>query len=170
VPGLVVALLPRIGLRVVLIGWVAAIALAFVLGRYEPAIFGYRMHFQLDIPWRGLGEAYFSFDNWHLLFWVLPVIVVAARRFLFSRELAPLTVVVGSGALFLLLGFSITSAAVWVEDQSTVNRATLHLAPLLAAWLVLLVHHALAATAPAPSPQPAVAAEPALAPVDSVDA
>ena len=42
----------------------------------------------------------------------------------------------------LLLGFSLTSAAIWVEDQSTVNRATLHLAPLLGVWLLLLMHRA----------------------------
>jgi hypothetical protein len=170
VPGVIVAIMPRIGLRVVVIGWICAVALAFVLGRFEPVIFGYRLHFQLDIPWHGLGEAYFSFDNWHLLFWVLPAVLLVARRELVTREIAPLTVVVGSGALFLLLGFSITSASVWVEDQSTVNRATLHLAPLLATWLVLLVHRALAAGAPEPSPQPASMAAPALVPADSVDA
>jgi len=26
---------------------------------------------------------------------------------------------------------------VWVEDQSTVNRATLHLAPLIMVWMLL---------------------------------
>lgn len=171
VPGVVVALLPRVGVRLVMIGWVLAIALAFLLGRYELAIFGYRLHFQLDVPWRGLSEAYFSFDNWHLLFWALPVILIAARRHLVSRELAPLTVAVGSGVLFLLVGFSISSAAVWVEDQSTVNRATLHLAPLLGAWLVLLVHRAMTDSPPAAAPQSAAAAAaPALAPADSLDA
>ena len=33
----------------------------------------------------------------------------------------------GLGLLFLLFGFAFTNAAAWVEDQSTVNRATLHL-------------------------------------------
>jgi len=170
VPGLIVARMPRLGLRIVCIGWLGAIVLALVLGRFEPVIFGYRLHFQLDIPWHGLAEAYFSFDNWHLLFWVLPVVLLATRRQLVSRDIAPLTVVLGSGALFLLVGFSITSASVWVEDQSTVNRATLHLAPLLATWLVLLVHRALGTAAPAASPQPLVATTPAMAHADGVDA
>jgi hypothetical protein len=170
VPGVIVALLPRIGLRVVVIGWVCAIGLAFVLGRFEPVIMGYHLHFQLDVPWRGLGEAYFSFDNWHLLFWILPAVMLAARRQITTREIAPLTVVVGSGTLFLVLGFSITSASVWVEDQSTVNRATLHLAPLLATWLVLLVHRALVADAAEPAAAPAGVPAPSLASADSVDA
>ena len=148
-PGLLVAWLPRHGMRIVVAGLAIGVALLFLLGRYEPVILGYHLHFQLDVPWHGLVEAYLSFDNWHLLFWVLPVIVVATRHWLVDRELAPLTAVVGSGALFLLLGFSITSAAVWVEDQSTVNRATLHLAPLIGVWLVLLVRRALESGAPA---------------------
>ena len=155
-PGILVALMPRVGLRVVLAGWVAGVALLFVFGRYEPVILGYHLHFQLNVPWHGLTEAYLSFANWHLLFWVLPAVVIAAWQWVIGRDLAPLTAVVGSGALFLLVGFSLTSAAVWVEDQSTVNRATLHLAPLIGVWLVLLVRHALAnVTEPGPLPSPA---------------
>jgi len=172
VPGLVAGLLPRHGLRIVVFGWVAAIVAIFLLGRYEPTIFNYRLHFDLNVPWHGLVEAYLSFANWHLLFWVLPAILLATRDRVVSQELVPLTVVVGSGALFLLLGFSLTSAAIWVEDQSTVNRATLHLAPLLAAWMVLLVHRALTARASEKAPQPAQAPEvtPALPAVPTVDA
>jgi len=180
-PGALVALMPRRGPRIVLAAWVAGIALVFLLGRYEPVIFGYHLHFQLNVPWHGLMEAYLSFANWHLLFWALPAIVLATWRWVVGRELAPLSVVVGSGALFLLLGFSLTSAAIWVEDQSTVNRATLHLAPLLGAWLVLLVQRALAATAPvvsapvamAPPGEAGVLAAPAAAvalPADAHDA
>jgi len=146
-PGVLVATMPRLGPRIVLAGWAAGIALAFLLGRYEPVLLGYHLHFQLNVPWHGLMEAYLSFANWHLLFWVLPAIVLATWPWVVGRDLAPLGVVVVSGALFLLLGFSLTSVAIWVEDQSTVNRATLHLAPLLGVWLVLLVQHALAGTA-----------------------
>jgi hypothetical protein len=180
-PGVLVALMPRRGPRIVLAAWVAGIALVFLLGRYEPIIFGYHLHFQVSVPWHGLMEAYLSFANWHLLFWAVPPIVLATWRWVVGRDLAPLSVVVGSGALFLLLGFSLTSAAIWVEDQSTVNRATLHLAPLLGAWLVLLVARALDATAPAarasvPAPAPdapatLTAAAPAVAlPGDAHDA
>ena len=44
----------------------------------------------------------------------------------------------GLGLLFLLFGFAFTNASTWVDDQSTVNRATLHLAPLSVVWLLLV--------------------------------
>jgi hypothetical protein len=44
---------------------------------------------------------------------------------------------VAAGVAFLLFGFAFTNARLWVEDQSTVNRATLHLAPLIVVWMVM---------------------------------
>ena len=45
--------------------------------------------------------------------------------------------------------FAFTNAGAWVEDQSTVNRATLHLAPLALIWMMLVVRTWLAKSAPA---------------------
>ena len=45
--------------------------------------------------------------------------------------------VVASGLLFLFVVFGFSDARVWVTDQTTVNRATLHFAPLLAVFTVL---------------------------------
>ena len=39
--------------------------------------------------------------------------------------------------VFVRFGFAFTNARLWVEDQSTVNRATLHLAPLIVVWMLL---------------------------------
>ncbi|MBK6334390.1 MAG: hypothetical protein IPF60_00925 [Betaproteobacteria bacterium] len=47
-----------------------------------------------------------------------------------------MTLAIGMG--FLFFGFTFTNAYAWVEDQSTVNRATLHLAPLLVVWVMLV--------------------------------
>jgi hypothetical protein len=145
VPGVLVALMPRLGPRIVLAGWLAALAAMLAFARYDAVVLGYHLHLQLNVPWHGLLEAYFSFANWHLLFFALPAVLLVARRWLLAPDIVPFTAVAGSGALFLLLGFSLTNVAVWVEDQSTVNRATLHLAPLLGVWLLLLMHRALAA-------------------------
>jgi hypothetical protein len=49
-----------------------------------------------------------------------------------------LTVTLGLGLLFLLFGFAFTNASTWVDDQSTVSRATLHLAPLAVVWMLLV--------------------------------
>ena len=39
--------------------------------------------------------------------------------------------------MFLFVGLAFTNAFLWVEDQSTVNRATLHLAPLIVVWMLV---------------------------------
>lgn len=75
--------------------------------------------------------------NWNLLWYGALAVAVLARRHLLSREVAPYTAMVAAGLMFLLFGFAFTSARAWVEDQSTVNRATLHLAPLVIVWMLL---------------------------------
>jgi len=48
-----------------------------------------------------------------------------------------LTMIVLGGLLFLFFVFGFTNASYYVSDQSTVNRATLHLAPLIVVFMVL---------------------------------
>ena len=139
VPAAVAALLPRHGLHVAFAGFGVAIALFVVLARLDLVLLGYRLHLEFDLPWRGLVDAYFAFGNWHLLWYGAIAAALLGWRQLFSKELAPLTIVVAAGLLFLFFGFAFTNARLWVEDQSTVNRATLHLAPLVAVWMVLVM-------------------------------
>lgn len=160
VPGVIVALLPRHGMRIAAAGWLVGVLLVLALSRFDTVILNYRLHLQLELPWRGLVDAYLSYANWHLLFWLLPGVLLVGHRVLDARGIAPLTAVIVSGALFLLLGFSLSNAYVWVQDQSTVNRATLHLAPLLAVWMLLIVQRVLAA--PVSQQQALPVPEPAL--------
>ena len=67
-------------------------------------------------------------------------------RQLLSPSVAPYTMVVAGGLLFLFFGFAFTNASAWVEDQSTVNRATLHLAPLVVVWIFVCMRAWLAGT------------------------
>ena len=136
-PGIVAALLPRHGLRVAAACFGIAALAALVLTRSGMTIVGYHLQLDYDMPWDGLVEAWFTFANWHLLFYGAAAMVVLAWRHLLSRELAPLTITVAAGLAFLMFGFAFTNARVWVEDQSTVNRATLHLAPLIVVWMLL---------------------------------
>jgi len=137
-PGVVVALAPRRGLWIVAGAFAAAIAAFLVLAQTNPVVLGYQLHLTFDLPWRGLTDAYFNYANWHLLWYAVAAAVVLGRRELFSPAVAPLTVIVGGGLLFLLFGFAFTNARLWVDDQSTVNRATLHLAPLLFVWVIVV--------------------------------
>ena len=118
--------------------WVAAVILVLVLAQTNASLLGYQLRLNFVSPWRGLSDAWFAFGNWHLLWYGAIAVGVLGWRQLFERELAPLTLVVGSGLLFLFFGFSFTNAAQWVADQSTVNRATLHLAPLVVVWMALV--------------------------------
>jgi hypothetical protein len=137
IPGLLVAWLPRYGLRIAAACFAVAAIGALVLTRTGLTILGYHLQLEFDMPWNGLSQAYFTFANWHLLFYGALAVAILGWRHLLSRELAPLTVIVAAGMAFLLFGFAFTNARLWVEDQSTVNRATLHLAPLIVVWMLM---------------------------------
>jgi len=136
-PGVVAAGVPRYGNRFAAGCFAAAAILAFVLTQHGVTVLGYRLKLDYDMPWRALLDAWFAYANWHLLFYGAAAMAVIAWRHLLSRELAPLTITVAAGIAFLIFGFAFTNARVWVEDQSTVNRATLHLAPLIIVWMIM---------------------------------
>jgi len=138
IPGLVMALLPRYGLRIVAAMFIGAILAMILLAHAETKVLGYNLHLDFAMPWRALFDAYFTFGNWHLLAYGAIAIAVLARRELFSPEVAPLTVTLAAGGIVLFFGFAFSNAGAWVEDQSTVNRATLTLAPLATLWMLLL--------------------------------
>ena len=136
-PGIVAAFLPRHGLRFA-IGFFAVAALAaLVMTQTGLRVLGYQARLSFRMPWHSLAEAYFLLGNWHLLFYGAIAVALLGWRHLLTRDLAPLTITVAGGLAFLAFGFGFTNAGVWVEDQSTVNRATLHLAPLLALWMIM---------------------------------
>jgi hypothetical protein len=137
VPGIVIAMVPRQGIRIVAALFVLALGAMLVVARAEPTILGYHLHLDFEMPWRALFDAYFAFANWNLLWYGAFAVTVLGRRHLLSREVAPYTAILAAGLMFLLFGFAFTNARVWVEDQSTVNRATLILAPLLVVWMLL---------------------------------
>jgi hypothetical protein len=136
-PGLAVAMLPRQRVRILATVFLIAICIMIVLASTEPMILTYHLHLDFDMPWRALFQAYFAFGNWNLLWYGALAVAIVARRHILSPEIAPYTAVVGAGLMFLFFGFAFTTARVWVEDQSTVNRASLHLAPLIALWMLL---------------------------------
>lgn len=163
-PGFVAALLPKGGVKVAGVMLALAIGAVLVLAQTKASVLGYQLRLNFVSPWRGLSDAWFAFGNWHLLWYGAIAVAVLGWRQLFSRELAPLTIVIGSGLLFLFFGFAFTNAAQWVADQSTVNRATLHLALLVAVWMALVFQRwyeaqvAKAPTASAPTMPETIAA------------
>ncbi|MET0732500.1 MAG: hypothetical protein ABW054_05450 [Casimicrobiaceae bacterium] len=136
-PGIVAAFLPRHGLRFAIGFFAVAAIAALVMTQTGLNILGYQARLSFRMPWHSLAEAYFLLGNWHLLFYGAIAMALLGWRHLLTRDLAPLTITVAGGLAFLALGFGFTNAGAWVEDQSTVNRATLHLAPLIALWMIM---------------------------------
>jgi hypothetical protein len=155
-PGVIAALLPRRGLKLIGFGFAAGALLVLVLAQFEANILNYHLHLSYAPPWQSLGEAYFFFANWHLLWYAVIVLVLVGARRLVAPPLAPLAMVGAAALAFLVVTFAFTNAAAWVENFTTVNRATLHAAPLLVCLCVLLWHElAKPAEAHAPAAEPA---------------
>ena len=137
-PGIGVAAAPRRGLWLAGSAFAIAAAIVLVAAQTNLSLLGYRMDLQFDMPWRGLLDAYFNYANWHLLWYAVVAAIVLGYRQLFAPAIASLTVIVFGAMLMLLFGFAFTNARLWVDDQSTVNRATLHVAPLVYIWVILV--------------------------------
>jgi len=75
--------------------------------------------------------------SWNLLWYGAIAAALLAWRDLASPALAPLTMIVVAGAVLLFFVFAFPAARVWAADQTTLNRATLHFAPLLAVFSAL---------------------------------
>ena len=135
-PGLVALAWPRHALRVIGFGFAAALLMLAVLAQTSPMVLNYRLHLEFNLAWDALGRAWFLLGNWHLLFYGVIAAAILAGRRLVEPPLLPMTGIVAAGLLFLGVVFGFTSAGAWVADQTTVNRATLHLAPVLVVAMV----------------------------------
>jgi len=138
VPGLVVAFLPRYGKKLVAAGFAVVLFALLVLARTNPVILNYRLHLDFAPEWGALADSYFLLGNWHLLWYGALAAALLGWRQLMSPRVAPLTMVIAAGGFFLFVVFAFTNARAWVADQTTVNRATLHLAPLVVVWMLVV--------------------------------
>ncbi len=129
---------PRTGLRVVGIAAAAFAVLLLATSRYSPTVLGYTIHLTFAPSWGALGDSFFMLGNWNLLWYAVIGTAVLARREALERPMQAFTTLIAAGAAFLLIVFGVTNARDWVADQTTVNRATLHLAPLAALWAVVV--------------------------------
>ncbi len=163
VPGIVVALMPRHGVRVVAIGFAAVAVALVVLARFKFTLFNYQVNLTFQPAWGDLAQSYFLLGNWNLLWYGAIAAALLAWRSLLAPALVPLTTVVAGGLVFLFFVFAFTTASAYITDQTTVNRATLHLAPLVVvfmvlAWAAFAQRWALAHPAAAPAAAPAAPA------------
>ncbi len=137
VPGLIVAVWPRHGVRISFIGFAVAGVALIALARFKLRLFNYELNLSYAPAWGDLAESYFFLGNWHLLWYGAIAMALLAWRQLLAPALAPLTTIIAGGLLFLFVVFGFTTASLYITDQTTVNRATLHIAPLIVVFMVL---------------------------------
>ena len=139
-PGIVLAVMPQRGPRVVAAA-VAAVLLALaVLAQTHPMVLGYRLHLDFAPAWQALVDSLFLLGNWNLLWYAVIAAAIVAWPILRTPAFVALSSTMASGVLFLFVAFAFTNARNWVNEQTTVNRAVLHLAPLALAWTIVVVH------------------------------
>ncbi len=155
VPGLVVALMPRHGIKIVGIAFGVVFGALLLLARVQPVVMSYRLHLDFSPAWGALAESYFLLGNWHIFWYGIVAVAVLGWRELRSPRLLPLTMIVATGLVFLFIVFAFTNARAWVADQTTVNRATMHIVPLLAVWALAVFHGWSERLRAMPAPQPA---------------
>ncbi len=140
VPAVVIALAPRTGLRIVGVGVFATLFALLALARMHPVVLGYQLHLDFAPATESLLDSFFLLGNWNLLWYAAIAVAIVAWRELGSPRLLPLSVTIGVGFLFLAVVFGFTNARNWVADQTTINRAVLHIAPLVTVWMVIVAN------------------------------
>ena len=138
VPALLVGLLPRRGPHIVGAGYLIAALGLLLLAQTDPLLMGYRLHLDFAPDWEALANSFLLYDNWHLLWYGAVAVALLGRKHLLAPGVAPLTAVVAGGVMFLAFVLMFTNAREWVSDQTTVNRASLHLAPLIVIWMLMV--------------------------------
>ena len=89
--------------------------------------------------WQAFWKYYLVRDNWHLFVWIFPLaLLYAAFSHRFSARLLPATLLVVEAFLFLFITFFFTYHYAAALDGTTINRATLHMVPMLFFYLLLL--------------------------------
>jgi hypothetical protein len=151
-PGVVVALWPRRGLKFVGIAYALGLFALVALARTNVTILGYRLHTDFNPAWRTFWDAYLLSSSWNLLWYGAVVLAIVGARRLAAPRLAPLSVVVGTGIAFVLFVTWFTNASAWLAELTTLNRATLHLAPLIVVLGMLLWRELTDDPQPAPAP------------------
>jgi hypothetical protein len=138
VPALVLALFPQRGKRMLGVALGVALAAVLVLARTDATLLGYRLHLDFAPTSLGVFESLFLLGNWHLLWYAALAIAILARRDIVGVTIAPLSATIAAALLLLLVVFAFTNMRAWVTDHTAVNRAALHVAPLLSIWLLIV--------------------------------
>jgi hypothetical protein len=107
-----------------------------------------------ELTWHKVGGAMlaslFTLPNWHLLWYVFPLLVALRWRALSNDHAARmLALLVVLQLAFLFVLFFFTSAAAWAADYTSANRLILQIVPTVFAFAAMLLRRPSAAAAAA---------------------
>lgn len=86
------------------------------------------------------GAGLFTQYNWHLLWYLLPLVVIWRRRAMLANpSMVGVGLLLAGGLGLLLVLFLCTQAGRWAESFTAINRLVLHMAPLAVSYMVLLM-------------------------------
>ncbi|WP_456373459.1 hypothetical protein [Thiolapillus sp.] len=90
--------------------------------------------------WAAFWKAWWVQGNWHLFAWLFPMLLLySAASGKLSTRLLPASLLVAEAFLFLFITFFFTYHYAAALDGTTINRATLHMVPMLFFYLLLLL-------------------------------
>ena len=138
VPGMAAAVLPEWRRRIGIACVVAAVVALGIGFRTGPLSMGGAEGAGVTALRDAVVESWFVYANWNLLWLGALGVALLGRRHLLSARLAPLTLIAGAGVVFVLASLFFPSAWPLRVDPVNLNRATLHIAPLVTVWMVLL--------------------------------
>lgn len=137
-PAVWVALMPRTGMIGMAVLAVLGAAALFLLDRTQLVILGYTLHTEFSPVGEPILKNVFVMDNWHLFWYLFIALWLFALTRLFSAPLRVMTILVLTDFYFLAIVFFFSKAHVWVADFSTLNRALLHIVPMLMFYMMVL--------------------------------
>jgi hypothetical protein len=136
--GVAAVAMPSRGVKVVAIT-LAVVALGLLaLGQPGVPFFGQRVLLSFQSSWSSLTQSELLFANWHLFWYAALALLLFGSRQLVRPPLAPLAMIAAAGIALLVVVLAYPGLVALAGDYTSVNRAILHLAPLLVCLGALL--------------------------------
>lgn len=142
IPALMVALLPRTGLRAVAVLAGAGVVTLFVLEGRSFVFLGNSLNLNFKADWDPFLQNLLLLDNWHLLWYLVIGALALSFQKLFTPLFRSMTVLMLAAFSFLAIVFFFTQAQAFAEDYTTINRAILHMAPMLLFYIMTILWEA----------------------------
>lgn len=142
IPALLILFMPRAGLAGTFVLAAAGLAALFALEDQEINLLGYRLHLHFQSEWQPFWQNMIIMDNWHLLWYLLAAAMILSLPRLLAPPFRSMTILLLTAISFLMTVFFFTHAQSWAEDFTLINRALLHIVPMVLFYVMVLFREA----------------------------